>query len=161
MRVQYRERTKHCRQGTVSQLGMSGHRVAIEGGAHENRAENVDARTRLDARFSGRAGALGPAHYLVFAVSAVLHDTLAVDSIRTFYYTAHILGCSTGCEIWGGEVSDDSSCVLRCGRGMRITCRRRNDRRARSVRGSRASRSGRHSTKPAHTDRPANGYERR
>jgi hypothetical protein len=45
---------------------------------------------------------------LVFGATLVLHDSELVESIRRFYPTAHILGCSTAGEICGAEVSDDS-----------------------------------------------------
>jgi hypothetical protein len=45
---------------------------------------------------------------LVFGATAVLQDVQLMESIRTFYPVAHILGCSTAGEICGAEVSDDS-----------------------------------------------------
>ena len=45
---------------------------------------------------------------LVFGATAVLQDTPLMESIRTFYPVAHILGCSTAGEICGAAVSDDS-----------------------------------------------------
>jgi hypothetical protein len=45
---------------------------------------------------------------LVFGATTVLQDAQLMESIRTFYPVAHILGCSTAGEICGAEVSDDS-----------------------------------------------------
>jgi hypothetical protein len=45
---------------------------------------------------------------LVFGATAVLQDAPLMESIRTFYPVAHVLGCSTAGEICGAEVSDDS-----------------------------------------------------
>ena len=45
---------------------------------------------------------------LVFGATAVLQDRQLIESIRTFYPAAHILGCSTAGEICGAQVSDDS-----------------------------------------------------
>jgi hypothetical protein len=45
---------------------------------------------------------------LVFGATAALRDPVAVESIRSGYPAAHILGCSTAGEICGDEVSDDS-----------------------------------------------------
>jgi hypothetical protein len=45
---------------------------------------------------------------LVFGATAVLQDLRLMESIRTFYPAAHILGCSTAGEICGAQVSDDS-----------------------------------------------------
>jgi hypothetical protein len=45
---------------------------------------------------------------LVFGATAVLKDPRVAESIRAFYPTAHILGCSTAGEICGAQVFDDS-----------------------------------------------------
>jgi hypothetical protein len=45
---------------------------------------------------------------LVFGATAVLQDVQLMQSIRKFYPSAHILGCSTAGEICGDRVSDDS-----------------------------------------------------
>jgi hypothetical protein len=45
---------------------------------------------------------------LVFGATAALQDSELVQSIRSFFPIAHILGCSTAGEICGTEVSDDA-----------------------------------------------------
>jgi hypothetical protein len=45
---------------------------------------------------------------LIFGARALLQDLPLMESIRKFYPTAHLLGCSTAGEICGAEVSDDS-----------------------------------------------------
>jgi hypothetical protein len=45
---------------------------------------------------------------LVFGATVVLQDRPLMESIRTLYPAAHILGCSTAGEICGAQVSDDS-----------------------------------------------------
>ena len=45
---------------------------------------------------------------LVFGATVVLQDRQLMESIRTFYPVAHILGCSTAGEICGAQVSDGS-----------------------------------------------------
>jgi hypothetical protein len=67
----------------------------------------VDESAPLDARFFGPL-AHSAQLLLVFGATLVLHDSELVESIRRFYPTAHILGCSTAGEICGAEVSDDS-----------------------------------------------------
>ncbi len=48
---------------------------------------------------------------LVFGSTTALGNSPIVDSIRTSYPAAHLLGCSTAGEICGTEVSDDSVVV--------------------------------------------------
>ncbi len=45
---------------------------------------------------------------LLFGANAALRDSSLVESVRKFYPSAHILGCSTAGEICGTQVSDDS-----------------------------------------------------
>jgi hypothetical protein len=55
-------------------------------------------------------GPLGPSAQLVlvFGATSALLDPRLAESIRKFYPTAHILGCSTAGEICGAQVFDDS-----------------------------------------------------
>ena len=45
---------------------------------------------------------------LLFGATAALRDSSLVESIRKFYPSAYILGCSTAGEICGTQVADDS-----------------------------------------------------
>jgi hypothetical protein len=63
----------------------------------------------MPASLSARVG--GAQLVLVFGTAAVLHDAERIESIRTMYPSAHMLGCSTAGEICGAAVSDDSMVV--------------------------------------------------